>query len=447
MRKQYPIIIGFLSSAFALSFAAVQAQTIYWTGDAENSSWASGSNWSGGVVAGTGTASGADVVINNTNGISGIRITSFAGTSADPRRLNSLTIDVAALELHQDGNPHMLLGDAENIGRFTLTSNYTTGTSAGLFMGGGSATQSRYRRGRLMFDKGIVFTNNGTGLAQFGNAYIQNANSDPLIPSSGTITFAGTGSWRFNATSYIGKNRNAPGSSNPWPAGSINTPNAVVNVQLGNSEESFSGKLSYASELAMEVTNVEVNQGTLELVNSGINNTGLLSVAQGASFTGTGTVSGETEVAGTLKPGTSNDLYGKLNFLDSLTLISTAVVELAINGTADGSFNEIVLDGGALIYGGDLLISLTGSYVAGDSWELFSGFGSTAGDFASVVLNGTSLTQSGDQWFANIGGTGYQFDQSNGMMSVVVPEPGQTALVLGLGVLALSMLRRRARRA
>ncbi|MBC2593025.1 PEP-CTERM sorting domain-containing protein [Ruficoccus amylovorans] len=422
------------------AISSLQAETVTWTGAAD-SSWSNSANWSNGEVPGSSASAGVDVLINSNTGMAADNtIENIGGWDSDPRILNSITFDISGARLYQAGDPYFVLGDSETVGQFTLTSAFTT--DGWVFFGGGTRTQNNYRRGRLQFDKGMLLTNNGTGVGIFERAYVQNT----VDSANGSVTFAGSGSWLFATNSYLGKARNAPQTSSPYNPGSILTPDAVVNVKLGDNDNAFSGTVTYASSLAMEVTTLEINGGTLNLQDSGINNTGALTVGLNGSFIGTGDIAGAAIVAGQLSPGADGTGTGTFSFGDDLSLQSTAEVLLGITGTGAGTYDHIQLDGGILTYGGSLIVTVDGTYTVGDSWALFTGYGSESGDFDTISINGVTLTKEGDVWVGSASGVNYQFDQAAGELAVVVPEPG-TIVFVGLAAVTFALaLRRRGRR-
>lgn len=202
-----------------------------------------------------------------------------------------------------------------------------------------------------------------------------------------------------------------------------------------------------------------VQQGTLALGASGTisstlvlgtvgGGTGTLDVTAKSSFTqanvsGCGTLNigaGKTiNVSTTLAPGFSP---GELEVIGNLTLEDTAIttIELAgILGVAGTDFDFVDVSG-ALTWDGALNIVSFGGYNIDQAatYNLFDA-SSFAGDFNSVSVGGTGLSLLNDSWTGTSGLYSYEFDQTNGVLTVI-PEPG-AALLGGLGLLAL--LRRR----
>ncbi|HEY8993093.1 MAG TPA: autotransporter-associated beta strand repeat-containing protein [Lacunisphaera sp.] len=191
------------------------------------------------------------------------------------------------------------------------------------------------------------------------------------------------------------------------------------------------------------VSGYTVASGTT-LTNNGTVNGGF-TVANGGTLNGSGTFNNEVTVNGALNPGNSP---GSQTYGSGLTLgaASTTTMEIAgLGGVAGTDFDFINVTGGTLTLGGALGIVDFGGFDISAQTGTYNLFDAVAGagDFASVTVDGTSLTFNGgtDTWSATAGLVTYDFAESNGVLSVtVVPEP--TAALLG-GLGALGLLRRR----
>ncbi len=210
-----------------------------------------------------------------------------------------------------------------------------------------------------------------------------------------------------------------------------------------------------------------VNGGSLILGAAGsIGNSSVLNVASGATLhvsavsggfvvgstqtlQGNGTIVGNTTVNGALQPGNSP---GLLTFDNDLTLGSSAVTTMEINGTGvRGTAFDAINVGGLLTYGGTLSLSLGTTFGFGSySFDLFD-FGSTSGSFGAVDLGGLysgSLVNNGSGvWGLTSGNDTWTFTESSGLLALdVVPEPSTYALlVLAAAGLGARVIRRRRR--
>jgi T5SS/PEP-CTERM-associated repeat protein len=158
-------------------------------------------------------------------------------------------------------------------------------------------------------------------------------------------------------------------------------------------------------------------------------NIGETVVQSGGTLGGTGFIEGKTTVGGILAPGMS---VGALKFGGDLLLESSGTLRIEIGGTVRGLLHDAIDLAGALTLGGKLEIVLTNGFEPqeGQTFELFDGYTSIAGDFSEILFSGEGYA-----------GT---FDPLTGSL-VVIPEPG----ILGLAAVggAAMALRRRRRNA
>jgi autotransporter-associated beta strand protein len=174
---------------------------------------------------------------------------------------------------------------------------------------------------------------------------------------------------------------------------------------------------------------------------------GNVSVSASATLGGNGTIGGAITVAnnGILAPGTAGDATTTLTLNSTnLTISGTdSKINLDITGTASGEYDRIA-GIATFAQGGDITFALTGSYVDGNSWNVF-GFSGRSGTFSSVALTGDytgSLSWDGTNWTnTNIGGQSWKFDETAGTLSVI-PEPTTWAL-LAASLTTVMVLRRR----
>jgi autotransporter-associated beta strand protein len=193
-----------------------------------------------------------------------------------------------------------------------------------------------------------------------------------------------------------------------------------------------------------------VSAGTL-LVKGSIDSTQNVIVSTNATLGGSGTVGNVTvNSGGTLAPSTNGSTgYATLN-VQSVQLASGtndgAHTILAIGGTNSGSFDTIN-SAAALVFNGSLQFTFNNTAIAdGNSYQLFTSGGLISGGFQAVSENGLTLTRDFaydavlNSWSAEVNTDAYyrlNFNQNNGVLSVlVVPEPSTYAMV-GFGIVAL----------
>ena len=196
-----------------------------------------------------------------------------------------------------------------------------------------------------------------------------------------------------------------------------------------------------------------VKAGTLLVNNTAGSALGISTVlvTNTGTFGGNGTIGGPLSVGngGSLTPGFNGS--GSLALSDGLALQDGSITSLLINSTTN--YTSLVIQGGALTYGGTLQLNLT-PYVAnaspGDIFSLFSTWGGVTintNDFSNIQVIGASFT------FTDYSGLWigtdindnltYQFSDATGMLTVSsVPEPSTYAL-FGIGAIGMLMEMRR----
>jgi hypothetical protein len=119
-----------------------------------------------------------------------------------------------------------------------------------------------------------------------------------------------------------------------------------------------------------------------------------------------------------------------------LTFSSTGVMNFVIGASG---VNNSISGTGTATCDGIFNFDLTGASITlGDSWTISSATAQAFG--ATFVANGFTNSSTGDYWWKNANGTTYQFNELDGKLSVVIPEPA-TMILLGLG--SLSLIRRK----
>lgn len=434
--KQTPLprIISLASIVSLFATSSLMAVTVSWDGGANPPgtsalpNWGEAANWSSDALPGAND----DVVIAVNTGLNGNRRLNVNMSAT----VQSITGSVANLMIRASGGPQTLTVGGDDTGNASfITLNLNRNVSDITFTGT-SDNNTLY----VEFGHHLTLTHSGTGETAFGNSKLRNTSTST---GTDTIAFAGGGDWAFLA-------QGASSSS----AIEKNSANAILNVELQSGANAFTGVLRYASTNAMNVDNLQVNSGTLlldnaRIITSGTDTTTGLLVGSAGTLAGSGTIFGSATVDGTLSlGGGTNGNYGVLTFKNGLTFQSSAQTHMQIGGLTPAEHDAVIVDGGRITYAGELIVTLTGSYNIGDSWVLFSGFDSVEGFFNSIALNGQSLSRSGDIWTRTIDGVAFQFNQQDGTLSIVIPEPSSASLMVLVvtGALAFcfrSRLRRR----
>ena len=315
----------------------------------------------------------------------------------------------------------------------------------------------------------IALTKNSAGTLTLSRT---NTYTGATTVSAGTLALSGGGSLSTNsalnlsgATSrYDISAITASGITNASLAGVagsvVNLGSKNLDIGADNTSTTFAGTITNTGSLTKRGTGTltlsgantytgatTVSTGSLLINGDQSAATGVLSVASGATLGGSGIIGGATTISGNLQPGNSP---GILTFSDGLTLESTAVTTMEINGTTLGSQYDRIDVVGSLIYGGRLTLSLGATFteVGQYTFNLFD-FSSSSGSFSTVELIGFyngSLTNNSGVWGLNSGNDTWRFSQGDGLLTLdVVPEPSTYALLVlsAVGLAALMIRRRR----
>ncbi|WP_269543078.1 beta strand repeat-containing protein [Cerasicoccus fimbriatus] len=218
----------------------------------------------------------------------------------------------------------------------------------------------------------------------------------------------------------------------------------------GNLNKSGAGKLTL-SGASTNTGFIAVNEGSL--VVSGSVGGSQLSVASGASLSGTGTINAPTLINGTLRPGNSP---GIISFTNDLTINGQVDFEAIANSTANRgvNFDGINMDGGAFTLGETAFISLIFDG-AGSTVDYTDAFWTTSQNWLFVENAGELTIGSGVIFAVSDDSNGMTFDSSIGGFDLLgiggnlyinfvpVPEPGHYAALAGLICLFICVRRRR----
>lgn len=219
----------------------------------------------------------------------------------------------------------------------------------------------------------------------------------------GTNTFTGGTTIVSGATLQLGSNSDGGSSSGSLSGDVVNDGTLILNrsndlvlagvmsgsgslIKNGVGRATISGNNTYTG-----IT--QVNSGELA-VNGSLGNTNV-SVATGATISGTGAIGGNVDVAGFLNPGQSP---GTMTIGGNLTLSSLSVsnFELGEAGVVGGANNDLVIVNGALTLNGTLNVTASnagyyrlfnvGSGISG-SFQTVNIFGGSAGSYATVYTD------------------------------------------------------------
>lgn len=179
-------------------------------------------------------------------------------------------------------------------------------------------------------------------------------------------------------------------------AGSHLTMSGQTNIAAGGLTKSGDGMATFAGAATLNGPTV-VADGTLRLIGAGAL-TGQFQVADGAllevagshafaptaKLTGSGEVSGNIVMPGTVSPGPDADV---LTLLNGLTLTATSVVDIDLGGSLEGTEFDRLVVGGAAQLDGELRVSLINGFnpAAHDSFSILTA-SQILGSFDSVDL-------------------------------------------------------------
>ena len=337
-----------------------------------------------------------------------------------------------------------------------------TKAGSGILELSGSTQRSTFTGG-FVADGGVVqWTNSGTpGVSTpFGLG--------SLTLRSGTLRSTGTTSREIN-TSVVLDGAVTLGSTTAGQTGIITVTNSgsttvasnsVVTIVDGgttawNQATSGAGAVTKAGSGILIFTgsggslthsgSTVVQAGTL-IMKANLASAGAVSVLNGATLFGSGTIAGPATVqsGGILSPGSAASSAGVLTFGSSLGLSGQTLLEMT--GTDRGSQYDAFTIAGGLTYGGSLQLQFSGTLPEG-TYNLFSGFSSQSNSFSTISLTGGysgSLTNNSGVWTGTFGSQSLTFSNATGDL-LIVPEP-TTGLLTGLAcAMAAATLSRRRR--
>jgi T5SS/PEP-CTERM-associated repeat protein len=369
------------------------------------------------------TGVGSKWIIHTGLSLGGVPYWAFEGSGSSG---NSLIVSSAGFVSAVNTSIGMFAISSNNA--VTVTGSNSIFTNSGVLTVGdaGSGTLVVANGGSVLSAGGIVIANQSGSSGTLNIGSLGGSDTAGTLNSSSISFGSGTGTINFNNGDVTTVSSTISGN------GSVN--------QLGSGTTILTGNNSYTGTTTVSAGTLLANNNSGSAVG-----TSTLTIQSGGTIGGNGTISGGTSIAsgGNLTAGSSGT--GSLSFTAGLTLSSGATTSFLLNST--NSFTSINLIGNSVNYGGALTFNIT-SYTpaVGDAFTVFNmtGGASESGDFSSVEVGSTFLTDVDGLWIGTNAGVTYQFSDSTGQLTVeLVPEPSTYAL-FGLGiVVTLAVVRRK----
>ncbi len=328
---------------------------------------------------------------------------------------------------------------------FLLAINYSGAPSTGVFnLDGGTAVVSQIPGGSP-----------GTSTFHFNGGTLQAGRDEPnYIVRLTTADVRGGGAKIDTA----GHNVTVPQSLLHSTVAGDNAKDGGL-TKLGAGTLTLAGNNTYTGNTTVSAGTLAVTGilgVTVTVVNGALVPPGTVTVANGATLAGTGTINGPVNIqaGGTLSPGLRGG--GVLTLSDTLTLAADSTASFTLGGTAAGSGYTQVLVGGQLTLGGaSLALAEQAGFtpVMGQTFFLFDkpgmGLLSVDGVFGNAP-GGIYTDASGNTFLVNYlannpaDGTPLAFNDVSVTVLGVVPEPSTWALLsVGITGLGFAHLRRR----
>jgi autotransporter-associated beta strand protein len=294
----------------------------------------------------------------------------------------------------------------QGAGTLTLSGNnsYTGGTnlSAGVLAVGGTSA----------LGTGPLALNGGTLRAASGGGSVATAvslNANTTIDGSDALTIGGNVTLNgFNTLTF-----NNPAQTTI--SGQIGESSTSILIKLGNGELQLTGANSYTGGTLVQSGTVRINNTTGSAFGAGA-----VTVASGATLTGSGIISGAVQMNGTWAPGNSPGLVtvnSNVGLNGSLDMELGGVLRATPSSGGAGTYDAINVLGGLTIRG-TLNVVLSNDFVPsfGDSFDILQ-YGQLSGDFGTVNYPALS------------GGLSWERTTSATAMTItVVPEPSTYAI-------------------
>lgn len=461
-----------------------------WTG-ATDASWATASNWEAGTVP-TGSDdvffTAAPVLVHSIDGNKWVRNLFFDGTANHTINTGSggvLYIDGSYLEVlggqqrfsaqvrprNVLNQPFHIVNEGTSL-RFDQPILYHRASGSGdleiVFSGSGETILNHVQRRTNGYDASLRFE--GPGIVTFNGSTAVEATSGAQGYITGTTTVTG-GKIRLNNELNLGGNPAVFNAAHLLLDGGTLAARASFamddtnrGMTLGSAGGTIEVESGFTLDLALPVTGpgafaktgpgvlvltgtndydgpTTVSAGTLRIDGNNGGAGGAVSVADGATLGGIGTIGGATTVdSGGILTAATAGTTGELTFTENLSFAngSTWLVDL-VNGS---STSDLLTVGGALTLGGELSISDTGSFVDGSAYTIAS-YGSLSGSFTNdIAYDGLFMTGridggGGKYWDIN-------YNNAGTITLTAVPEPGTLFSLLVMLLSGRYWMRRRA---
>jgi hypothetical protein len=461
-----------LAVAAAAGMPAAWAQKT-WLGGGGDNLWKTTGNFSGGLGDSFSSAlvfSGSTQTSNSNNATSGTAAGITFSAGADPFTLSGNAITLSNNIINSSTSLQTINLDMALTGA-TRTVTMTTGggnvTLAGALSGASnlamagvgtltlSGSNTAYSgTATITSTRTLVLGSNnalGTGVlnwSQVGSLDVTSGSSitsgaSVILGSTGIMPFVGSGNLAFTGTTSFAStaNRSLQVNSGTLTFGTVSGTATATQFSKGGA-----GTLVFGGPVS-SIAGMSVSQGTV-LINGTVTNMTSGTIAAGATLGGSGVLSGSTRVNGNLTPGSTGGDTGLVTF-DTLTLGSTSLTQIGINGSGRGTAYDAVDVSNALAYSGTLSFLMptisSGTFNIFDMTSSSGDLTAVSGTFGSTLFNFAG--PSSGVWTASLGsGTTATFTQSTGEL-VIVPEPATLALAgLGIGLAGFAAWRRRTRR-
>ena len=372
------------------------------------------------------TINGGSLQLNNTAGQSLSSLNGSSGTlsSAGSITLNQADATTSSFAGAISGNDTRIIKSGLGTLELTGTSSYggdtdlNTGT---LVVGGTSALGTG---GTLQLNGGNLQAAPGGGA--FANPVSLNAAT--TIDGSNALTLSGAAT--LNGFNTLTTSNSAPTTI----SGNIGESSPSILIKQGSGELQLTGANTYTGGTFVQAGTVRINNSSGSAFG-----TGAVTIASGATLTGSGTSSSALQINGIFAPGNSPGLAT----VGSGTVLN-GTLEIELGGTlradsvtfGSGTYDAINVSGSESITLGGILnvVAYEGfAPTAGDSFQIFDA-SSIGGTFSAINFSGFDSALNWNT--ANL--------ISDGLLTVsAVPEPSTAAALLGFFGLALAATRRR----